>query len=211
MDKNPLGDGRTIPIGDEGLDLATMLQSGPSVPQSSVSGEIPPMPEQQPLPGMEQMVAPPEPAPAPEAPTAKAAPAPAPDEGPDEDMMSQMVLPNEKEKAALKAAHGVLRVVPIPYTRADGKIQTYVLKQLTRSQWRTMEENARRIADAKPGVAAEEIFQEKIVAAACVWPSLPEHRIATMPPGLVPTLFGVIQQMGLFFNPEAIMSVTFTL
>ena len=202
MEKNPLSDGRMIPMDDSGLQA--MLSAGPDGRESTVSGEIPPMPE------------PPHPEPQAEAVNPSVSEnskseTPVPDEGPDEDMMQQMALPTEAEKARLKSQYGMLRVVPIPYTRSDGKIQTYILRQLTRSQWRTQEEIARKVAESKPGVSADEIFQEKIVAQACVWPDLQEHQIAASPPGLVPTLFGVVQQMGLFFNPEAIMAVTFTL
>jgi hypothetical protein len=202
MDKNPLGDGRQIPLDDEGL--RDMLASGPPPPESSVSGEVPPMP-----------IAPP---PAPSSPPSKEAsssagdiPLPTAGEGPDEEMKERMILPSEAEKSVLKAKFGSLRVVPLPYTRGDDKVQTYVLRQLTRSQWRTMEAAARKVAESKPGISAEEIFQEKIVAQAVVWPNLPEHEIAASPPGLVPTLFGIIQQMGLFFNPDIIMSLSFTL
>lgn len=206
MDKNPLGDGRMIPMDDAGLQA--MLSSGPGSHESDVAGEIPPMP--QPEPTVAPEVKPEAAAPALE-PSASDPPPKAPlvDEGPNEDMKSQMILPSEEEKAILKAKYGMLRVVPIPYARSDGKVQTYILRQLTRSQWRTMEDASRKIAESKPAMSAEEIFQEKIVAQATVWPNLQEHQIAASPPGLVPTLFGIVQQMGLFFNPEAIMSVTF--
>lgn len=209
MDKNPLSDGRKIPMDDEGLQA--MLSAGPDPIESDVVPEIPSMPQQSSLPGMEpEVVSAPQPQPAPVAAEPPQKP-PVVDEGPDEDMKSQMVLPSDREKEVLKAKYGTLRVVPIPYTRSDGKVQTYILRQLTRSQWRTMEDAARKIAEAKPGIPPDEIFQEKIVARATVWPDLQEHQIAASPPGLVPTLFGIVQQMGLFFNPEAIMSVTFTL
>jgi len=202
MDKNPLGEGREIPMDDQGL--IDMLSAGPSGIESSVHGEIPPQVEGTfPLPNVssEENLS--------QVETKQKQPVL--DEGPDEAMKEQMVLPDEKIKAALKAKYGLLRVVPIPYTRDDGKIQCYILRQLTRSQWRTMESSARKIAESKPNLLPDEIFQEKIIATACVWPSLPEHQIATSPAGLVPTLFGVVQQMGLFFNPEAIMAVTFPL
>jgi hypothetical protein len=193
MDKNPIGEGRQIPMDDKGL--MDMLSAGPGGIESSVQGEIP----LQPISKTSPQEAPP------------AEKAPVSDEGPDDEMRDKMILPDEKTKALLKAKYGVLRVVPIPYTRGDGKIQCYILRQLTRSQWRTMEDGARKIAENKPNVSPDEIFQEKVIATACVWPNLPEHEIASSPPGLVPTLFGIVQQMGLFFNPEAIMSVTFTL
>ncbi len=191
MEKNVISDNRQVMIDEVNLDA--ILQGGPSALQSEVASQIPPPPQ-----------APVQPAPV-------AVEAPVPDEGPDEKVKSQMVLPSEQEKAALKAKYGMLRVVPIPYMLEDQKIQTYVLRRLTRSQWRATEETSAKIAEAKPGVAAEEIFQERIVATAVVWPNLPEHEIALSPPGLVPTLFGIIQQMGCFFNPEAIMGLTFTL
>ncbi len=196
MDKNPLSDNRQIPMDNAGLQA--MLAGGPSTISSTVSGEVPPLPDTNVQPSVEEQASPSD-------------PSPVVDEGPADDMKNQMILPSEQEKVALRARFGTLRVVPIPYTRGDGKIQTYILRSLTRSQWRTMEDGAKKIAEAKPNMTAEDIFQEKIVSTACVWPDLPEHKIATLPPGLVPTLFGIVQQMGLFFNPEAIMSVTYIL
>jgi hypothetical protein len=197
MEKNSLGDGRMIPMDNQGLQ--DMLSAGPSASVSDVSPVIPDIPQVQ------------EPAPVVVEPQAKASEAIEAGDGPDEDMKKEMILPSDDEKARLKAAYGMLRVVPIPYSREDGKIQTYILRQLTRSQWRTNEDVSRKLAENKPGVPPDEIFQEKIVAQAVVWPNLPEHQIAAAPAGLVPTLFGIVQQMGLFFNPEAIMAVSFTL
>jgi hypothetical protein len=136
---------------------------------------------------------------------------PAVDEGPDEELKAKMILPTEEEKSHLKARHGFLRVVPMPYVREDQKVQTYILRQLNRSQWRAMEEASRKIAEAKPGLSLDSIFQEKIVTLALVWPNIQEYELAVHPAGLVPTLFGVVQQMGLFFDPEALMRLTFVL
>jgi len=196
MEKNPLSNDREFPI--DAVGLQDILAGGPSAPQHEVQGEIPPQPE---VVVIEPVIKE----------SKQAADETDQSDGPDEAMKEQMILPSEAVKAQLKEKYGVLRVVPIPYTREDGKIQTYILRTLTRSQWRAMEVGARKIAESKPDVPAEEIFQEKIIVQACVWPNLPEHEIAASPPGLVPTLFGIVQQMGLFFNPEAIMSVTFTL
>jgi len=138
--------------------------------------------------------------------------APGTGEGPDDNMRKDMILPTDAEKAILKQQYpGPLRVVPIPYSREDGKIVCYILRQLTRAQWRAMEDAARMIAESKPDVSANEIFMEKIVCLASVWPDLQEHQIRVAPAGLVPTLFGIVQQMGLFFDPEVIMQVTFAL
>lgn len=194
MNKNPLSDGREIPL-DNGA-LQSMLANGPSAPTSTVSGEIPPMPQVElPVTSAEE----------------SETSSPIVNEGPNEDMRKNMILPSDKEKANLKARYGMLRVVPMPYTREDNKVQTYVLRKLTRSQWRAMEEASGKIAESKPGIPPMEIFQEKIVSMACVWPALPEHEISASPPGLVPTLFAIIQQMGLFFDPEAIMNLSFVL
>lgn len=201
--ENKAGSDRELLI--DNVDLDSILANGPSVPQSNVAGEIPPMPvaEVRPVQAEEKPLA--------EPPKEQEFVPIIPNEGPDKDMKNQMILPSDAEKAGLKARYGNLRVVPMPYTRGDNKIQTYVLRVLTRSQWRTMEDGARKIAENKPGVPAEEIFMEKIVSMACVWPALEEHMLATQPPGLVPTLFGIVQQMGLFFDPQVIMSATFAL
>jgi hypothetical protein len=195
MSENGISDNRHLIIDDVNLD--NILANGPSAPKPGVVPKIPSMPQQ-----VREQV---------EEKKAESPEVPVPDEGPDDEMKEQMVLPDEKTKADLKARYGLLRVVPIPYMRQDGKIQTYILRQLTRSQWRATEDMATKIAESKPGIPAEEIFQEKIIATAVVWPHFDETEIKLTPPGLVPTLFGIVQQMGLFFNPEAIMAVTFTL
>jgi len=187
MDKNPFDSGRELPYDDE--SLKAMLEAGPSAPISSVKKEIPPMPS-----------------------NVSSSPETKTDgEGPDEVARESMILPSESEKITLRKKFGELRVVPFPYSRSDNKIDCYVLRKLTRSQWRALEDSARKVSESRPNVSADEIFQEKVVASAVVWPALPETEIALTPPGLVPTLFAIIQQMGLFFNPEVIMQLTFSL
>jgi hypothetical protein len=126
-------------------------------------------------------------------------------------MKENYVLPSESEKAQLKAKYGELLVVPVPYARPDDKVKVYIIRQLNRTQWRAMEEKARNISKDKPNVNPDELFHESIVSLAVVWPPLPEHEIAKSAAGLVPTLFGVVQQKSLFFNPEVLMNLTFTL
>jgi hypothetical protein len=194
MDKNVLGQGREIPLDDEGLQ--DMLAGGPSVPVSGAKPDLPPPPEPKRSSSKEV--------------EASESSLPIEGEGPDEELKKSMILPSESEQAALQSKYGELKVVPIPYTRSDGKIQTYILKRLTRSQWRTAEEKSLSLANAK-GISPDEIFKEKVVCQAVVWPHLEEHDVSLTPPGLVPTLYGVIEQMGCFFNPDAIMSVSFNL
>ena len=203
MSDNSIDEER-MPIIDS-VHLGDILQGGPSVPIHEVSGEIPPMPS-----ASDSVSSVPDKPSAPLAEEPQVVSPPLPNEGPDDEMKAQMVLPSEKEKERLRQQYGILRVVPMPYTRSDGKVQTYILRQLTRSNWRALEEQTRNVAEHKT-VPPQEIFQEKIVASAVVWPPLPEHEIARSPAGLVPTLFGIIQQMGLFFDPEAIMSLTYVL
>jgi len=200
MSGNQIADGREIPMemamDTEGLQAA--LAAGPPAPESEVKPEIPPLPEA------------PQEASGPVAADVKRTSVAG--EGPDEDTMKLMILPSEKEKRILKEKFGSdLRVVPLPYSRTDGKADTYVLRRLTRAQWRAMEDAANKVAEVKPGVQADEIFQEKIVALAVVWPGVEEYKMQALPAGLVPTLFGIVQQMGLFFNPEVLMAGTFAL
>jgi len=190
MDKNPFDGSRELPYDDE--SLKAMLESGPSAPISSIKKEIPPMPTSS-------------------VPSKESSAKEEGQDGPDEEARQSMILPSESEKVALRRKFGELRVVPFPYSRADNKIDCYVLRKLTRSQWRALEDASRKVAENRPNVSADEIFQEKVVSAAMVWPAMPETEIALTPPGLVPTLFAIIQQMGLFFNPEVIMSLTFSL
>lgn len=123
-----------------------------------------------------------------------------------------MILPTDKEKRQLQAEYpGVfLRVVPMPYTRPDGKMQTYILRQLTRAQWTACKNKALTVMKSKPDMNPDDIFAEYLIREAVVWPSLPVHIQAT-PAGLVETLFGVIQNMGLFFDPAELMAQTFPL
>lgn len=201
-DNLSISEGREIPETTE--DLQDFLAKGPSVPTSSVQPEIPPMPTIDTLSAVAEVPL--------EDPKSEVLDPPVPDEGPDEEAKKLMMLPNEAQKALLKKKYGDnLKVVPLPYARGDGKIQTYILRQLNRAQWRAMEADARKIAESKPGIPAEEIFQEKIISLAVVWPRIDESTMQIQPAGLIQTLFGITQQMGLFFNPEAIMSVTFTL
>jgi hypothetical protein len=142
------------------------------------------------------------------------APAPSPlrENAPDEDMKKELALPDERTRAALKQQYGaMLRVVPIPFARADGLTQTYVLRQLTRAQWRAMEDKTRNSVAGGSGEDPDGLFQENIVLLATVWPKFEEITVKAQPAGLIQTLFGVVQQMGLFFNPEALMQYTFPL
>jgi len=133
-------------------------------------------------------------------------------EGPTEAMKKDMILPSEKEKAQLKKTFGhvPMRVVPIPYSRGDGKTQTYVLRQLNRAQWSAARSKAQQIAPNKPDTPIDEIFAEYIVREAVIWPGLPPH-LHTTAAGLVETLFGIVQQMGLFYDPAQLMAFTFPL
>jgi hypothetical protein len=195
MENNTFNSERAIPIDNAGLQ--EMLKSGPSVPKSEVQRSIPPMPEANPINSN----------PASESPSDDSKEDPK-QEKPD---LENYLLPSEEMKQRLKSQYGELLVVPVPSKRDDGKVVVYILKSLTRSQWRAAEEQARKIAEAKPNVSPDEIFQEKIVSMAAVWPEIPEHKVSATKAGLIPTLFGIIQQQSLFFNPEALMTLTFTL
>ncbi len=195
---------RQVP-GIDAVNIEEIMAQGPSVPKSEVVPSIPAMPAQV----QAQVQAP---SPPPEQEVAMSPQSPKEGEGPKDDFKKDFLLPTEQEKARLRQQFGELRVVPIPYNRADGKVQCYVLRQLTRQHWRSMEDSSRELAEKKGGNAdALEIFQEKIVAHAVVWPDFEEHHIKLSPAGLAPTLFGVVQQMGLFFDPDKIMSITFPL
>jgi hypothetical protein len=142
---------------------------------------------------------------------AKAVTLPQENEGPDKEMKSTMRLPPEDVRKRLKAKYGELKVVPIPYLSGDDGVQCFVMKTLMRSEWRAAEEFAAKTAESKPGVSPQEILEEKVVARAIVWPEFPESEFPAQPAGLITTLFGIAQQMACFFNPEAIMQLTFSL
>jgi hypothetical protein len=182
-----------IPGGDE--DLRAMLNAGPDV-ISSVKPEPPPMPQSEVAePTKSEVLATP----------------PSQPGMPDPAVLAELGLPSEKERAALKSRHGELRVVPIPWAGVDGKPQAYILRKLTRGNWTAMRTNAVKLAESKPGRDPDEIFAEKIVEMAVVWPRLGPTWADESSPGLIPTLFGIIQQMGLFFDPAAMMGMTFLL
>lgn len=186
-----------VPMDTAGLQ--EMLNSGPSISEEPLEGPSPF--ESQP---QEQKVS--------EVSQAESTPV-LPGDGPDEAAKSQMILPTEKEKALLKKKYpGVdLKVVPVPYSGTDGKMQCYVVRSLSFAQWRSCETTAAKVSESKPGIPAEEILAEKVVASALVWPNIPEQELMVQKAGLVPTLYGVIQQLCLFFNPDAIARLTFTL
>ncbi len=195
MEKNIMGAGREIPMDNTSLQEA--LARGPQAPTSTIKPEVPPMPSTV----------------DPEIVKAEAKTETGPSEEEiDAQRREEMILPTKAEIEMLRAKYGSCRVVPMPFTEVEGKVQTFVLRGLTRVHWRQLIADAAKIADSKPDITADEIFQDKVVSQAVVWPpTFQEHTIGQGAPGLVPTLFGVVQQMGLFFNPESIMAYTFTI
>lgn len=184
-----------VPLDSEGLQA--MLASGPpEPPTSSVRPDLPPPPQSsEPTPVAEHGV------------THDALP-----ETGEENLRDSCNLPDEKTQAALKARYGELRVVPIPFSEGDdGKFRAYILRPLTRMQWRKFEEGAMQIVEKKGGATYEDILADKVVAAAVVWPGIPEHEQPLSRAGLIPTLFGCAQSISWFFNPEALMRATFPL
>lgn len=177
-----------IPAGDD--DLRAMLTAGPDVVTSEARPPIPPMPEVK---------------------VESSKPVQASSDSPDPSVLAELGLPGEREKALLKQKFGELRVVPIPFAGPEGRPQAYILRKLTRGNWRAMRDAAAKIVENKPGRDPDEVFQEKIVEMAVVWPALGPHWSEESPPGLIPTLFGVVQSMGLFFDPAAVMQMTFLL
>jgi len=191
-------DDREFPVDIAGTTdgLKAMLAVGPGGPEDNVKPEIPEMPKfGTPLVEDEGVV------------SEKTS-----SEG-EEKREEAYSLPDEATKQKLKAQYGdALRVVPMPYDRMENnKIKTYILRQLTRIQWQRLEQEVEKIAAVKPKENHEEIFMEKVVCAACVWPQLEEPFIKTYPAGLIQTLFGIVRQQGLFFDPEILMSATFAL
>jgi hypothetical protein len=141
-------------------------------------------------------------------------PPPPPEDLLGDEMKAQMILPSEREKALLKQRYGgFLRVVPLPYMREDGKIQTYVLRPLTRGNWKKHLEMAQKIVEGKPGLelSIEDVFQEKVVAFCVVWPAIDDSSLSEERAGLIPTLFGVVQQISLFLSPEVVANLSFNL
>jgi hypothetical protein len=180
------------------VDLDKIMASGPSIPNKGVQKEVPNMP----LPSQALL---------------EDNPIQEEKEGlTGEEIQKKreefLLLPSEKEQANLKQRWKELRVVPIPYSdKEEGKMKVYILRQLTRANWRAMMDNAVKLAANRKDGNADELFKEKIVCMATVWPNLDESYISQTPPGLVDTLFGVIQQMGFFFNPDTIMELSYIL
>jgi len=136
------------------------------------------------------------------------------EDGPSDELRAKMVLPTDKEKAFLKHHYGQfgqLKVVPIPfYSKDPDKIQCFVLAPLTRMQWRKSEEKAKTLAESKP-VPVDEIFMEDVVMKSIVWPKFDNTSLAEQPAGLIVSLFGIVQNLCLFFEPEKLLSVSFNL
>jgi len=185
-------DSRELPfeetLTEEGLQA--VLNRGPSAPTSEAKPSPPPPPSE--VPSREEKPA---------------------EGGLEAGLRESTVLPSEAEKAMLKQRYGEgLYVVPVPFLRDDGKAQGYVVRPLTRGQWRALEDQARKTAEAKGDVDPDYIFQEKVVAQAVVWPKgVEEHTMMAQPAGLIPTLFDIVRQKSLFLNPDVLMSYTFPL
>lgn len=207
---------RDVPMDDDAL--ADMLSRRPGE-AAEIEREIPvppPRPKIERAPQLQQRpIRPPQPKapepPPPPEPEETEARAPVEGEGPNDEMKLQMLLPDERTRDKLRQMYGELKVVPIPYMKVDGKYKCYILKTLMRSEWRAAEEAANKVKESKPNVSLQDILEEKIVSRAVVWPNLPEHEMFQLPAGLVSTLFGITQQMACFFNPEAVMQLTFSL
>ena len=218
MEKGRIGAGEQIPMGpDSPMDtdaLQQMLSRGPAGVESEVRPEAPEPPQLQRV----------EPIPAP---IPQAEPAPQGDTGfepgktgdeaslkKEKQLRDLCILPPEGMQQKLKEKFGELRVVPIPFSGPDDKVKAYVLRPLTRAQWRKAEENGLKVAEAKGGLPPahiQELIAERIVVQSVVWPNLPEHELGFQKAGLVPTLHGIVQKISWFFDPDALMEATFTL
>lgn len=130
---------------------------------------------------------------------------------PEMELRGRTYLPSEKEIQQLKARWQGLKVVPVPYDRTDGLYQGYILRPLTRGEWDVMMKDSAKIAESKPHVDPDLILAEKIVQKSLCWPNLREDLYIAQKAGLVPSLFGVVQQISLFFDPSALAQMMFEL
>jgi hypothetical protein len=216
MEKGKIGAGGQLPMGpDSPMDtdaLQQMLARGPGGVESEVRPSIPDMPKMQKVE--------PRPAPIPEAEPQKEVgfePGKTGDEASlkkEKQLRDLCILPPKGEQEKLKAKFGELRVVPIPFSRPDDQVKAYVLRPLTRAQWRRAEETALKVAEAKGGLSAghiQELVAERIVAQSVVWPQLPGGPLEGLKAGLIPTLHGIVQKISWFFDPDALMDATFVL
>lgn len=153
-----------------------------------------------------------------QAPPPEPAPPPVPEPGEPEADLARVVrertaLPDEATKVALKKQYGKsLTVVPFLSEDDNKKMQAVIVKPLTRSEWRAAEEAAQKLAESKPGRAPLDIFQERIVTRAVVWPkNMFEPTADQVRAGLVPTIYGVVERISWFYDVDTLMSLTFTL
>lgn len=177
--------------------LQAMLASGNPARIEQAEPELPPMPEPEDMtPAFEQGVT------AEEIPTGKT----------EVETRDMCLLPPKAQQEQLKAKFGELRVIPIPFSMAgEKKLKAFIVRPLSGMAWRKYEETAVKVAEKTPGVPWQEIFQRKVVEAAVVWPQANEQQLLMQRAGLVPTLFGVVQIISWFFDPEALMKATFVL
>lgn len=135
-----------------------------------------------------------------------------PKEMSEKEIRESCILPPKEKQDQLKQKYGELRVVPIPFSAGEKKqLKAFIIRPLSGMAWRKFEEIAAKSAEQKPGVSFDEIFQMKVVSNAIVWPATSEQQLSMQRAGLVSTLFGVVQIISWFFNPESLMRATFVL
>ncbi len=131
-------------------------------------------------------------------------------------LRSKLSLPSAEEIAKLKAQHRVrsLTVIPMIVDNEWNEVQYFIVKPLNRARWRAaMDVVAQRV---KQGAVSEnqdpeEVFASRLVTEAIVYPQIIEGQLDSLPAGLVPTIFGIVQKLSWFFEPEKLINLTITL
>jgi hypothetical protein len=202
-----------MPLDDDAL--ARMMGAGPSAQVASeIRPDVPPIPQ------------PTEPA-VPYQPQAQMLPLPSETEeaqaedGTEDDPPKPMItkedldLPDERTQAHLKKKWeriGDLTILPFFDQEQDDtkKIKAYIVRPIQRGQWKALIEDSRAAA-ANSKRDADEIFMDKLVTAAVVWPQLNEQLLPTTRAGFVPTIAEVVRSLSWFYDPATLLNVSIKL
>jgi len=123
---------------------------------------------------------------------------------------SRLDLPSEEEREKLKQQFGELTVIPL--VSDSPKIRAVIVRPLNRSEWRAAETSALKTAESNPNVNAEELFRDKVVEMAIVWPSnVSRLQFDKERAGFVPSIHAVVSSLSWFFDPAALLNMTFSL
>lgn len=127
------------------------------------------------------------------------------------DLKAKVILPSEEEKNLLKQRYrSGLTVVPMLSQREDGLIEGFIVRPLSRAQWRKAQEYTSEM-NGKTKKSAEDLFMEKIVTMSVVWPEIQPATLEVKPAGFVPTIYGVVEKISWFFDVNTLMNITFAL